>query len=65
MLYFLEIPPGDAGNFIAREYEIYPVNDDLYLLESYLEHKVGKNNTEQERWALAAECNKPESVLKD
>ena len=61
MLYYLEIPEGDCGNFVYSEGIIIPKENDLYIFPAKLNHKITQNMTHQTRWAIASESI-PESV---
>ena len=65
MLYYLEIPDGDIGNFVHEGGEIIPKNNDLYLFPTYLNHKIKPNNTDKTRWAIASNCHPEEKLYQE
>jgi len=65
MLYYLDIPDGDVGNFVTPEETIIPKNNDLYLFPAKMQHRITPNNTDETRWAIASECLPQEFLYKD
>ena len=63
MVFYLEIPEGDCGNFVYEGGEIIPKENDLYVFPKMLKHKILPNKTDKIRWAIAAECRTEEELV--
>ena len=65
MLYYLDIPDGDVGNFVHKDGEIIPKTGDLYIFPPHLNHKINPNNTDSRRWAIGSNCKFEEKLYQE
>jgi len=64
MIYYLSIPAGDCGTLVMGKTPYPPVEGTLTVMEPGVHHLITPNNTDETRWAIAAEMIQDEDLRK-